>query len=121
MQQGKKKEAHDVVLNAYDNMPKKVFQMGEAMSYIALLDAMYQTGESAKAKEIALRNLKYIKENLQYMASNHIIKDMTSERNARLGLVGLQRLKMIADQYKDTDVQKATDELWKQYSYVFGE
>lgn len=121
LQQGKKKEAHDVVLNAYQNLPKKVYQMGEAMSYISLLDAMYQTGESAKAKEIALRYLKYIKEHMHYLSSNHLIKDVTSERNARLALVGLQRIKMIGDQYKDTDVQNATAELWKQYSYVFGE
>jgi hypothetical protein len=121
LEDGKKKEAHDVVLKAYENLPKKIFQMGEAMSYIPLLDAMYQTGESAKAKEIALRNLTYIKENMHYFASNQYIKDLSAERNVRLALVGLQRLKMLGEQYKDADVQKATAELWKQYGYFFGE
>lgn len=121
LQAGKKKEAHDVVLKAYDNLPKKIYQMSEPMSYVPLLDAMYQTGESAKAKEITLRNLNYIKENMHYFASNQYIKDLSSERNVRLALVGLQRLKMMGEQYKDADVQKATDELWKQYGYFFGE
>jgi len=121
LQAGKKKEAHDVVLKAYDNLPKKVYQMSEPMSYVPLLDAMYQTGESAKAKEITLRNLNYIKENMHYFASNQYIKDLSSERNVRLALVGLQRLKMMGEQYKDADVQKAADELWKQYGYFFGE
>ncbi|WP_231561422.1 MFS transporter [Sphingobacterium sp. T2] len=118
---GKKKEAHDVVLKAYENLPKKVYQMGEAMSYAPLLNVMYETGESAKAKEIALRNLKYIKENMHYYESNQYIKDLMSERNVRMALVGLQRLKMVADQHKDADVQKVCDELWKKYGYFFGE
>ncbi|MGN0002056.1 MAG: DUF2723 domain-containing protein [Sphingobacterium composti] len=121
LQAGKKKEAHDVVLKAYENLPKKVYQMSEPMSYVPLLDAMYQTGESAKAKEITLRNLNYIKENMHYYASNQYIKDLSSERNVRLALVGLQRLKMMGEQYKDADVQKASNELWKQYGYFFGE
>lgn len=118
---GKKKEAHDVVLKAYENLPKKVYQMGEAMSYAPLLNVMYETGESAKAKEIALRNLKYIKENMHYYESNQYIKDLMAERNVRMALVGLQRLKMVADQHKDADVQKVCDELWKKYGYFFGE
>ncbi|MCA5004400.1 DUF2723 domain-containing protein [Sphingobacterium sp. WQ 366] len=118
---GKKKEAHNVVMKAYDNLPKRIFQMSEAMSYIPLLDAMYQTGESAKAKEIALRNLSYIKDNMQYFEGNQYIKDISAERNVRLALVGMQRIKMLAEQYKDADVKKASDELWKKYGYFFGE
>ena len=58
---------------------------------------------------------------MHYFASNQYIKDLSSERNVRLALVGLQRLKMMGEQYKDADVQKAADELWKQYGYFFGE
>lgn len=119
--EGKTKQAHDVVLKAYQVMPKKTYQMAEPMSYIALLDAMYQTGESAKAKEIALRNMQYIKENMLYYSANQHIKDISAERNVRLALVGLQRIKLLAEQYNDADVKNATDELWKQYGYFFGE
>ena len=118
---GKKKEAHNVVLKAYEVLPKKIYQMGEAMSYIPILDAMYQTGESAKAKEIALRNLNYIKDNMLYYSNNQYIKDLSAERNVRLALVGLQRFKLLNEQHKDVEVQKAVDELWKQYGYFFGE
>lgn len=118
---GKKEEARKVVLNAYDNMPKKTYQMSEPMSYVLLVDAMYKTGESAKAKEIALRNLNFIGENMRYYTSNKLLTNLGSERNVRLGLMGLQRYKMVADESKDADVQKSVDGLLKEFGYFFGE
>ena len=119
--EGKTKEAKNVVLKAYESLPKKTYQMSEPMSYIVLLDAMYQVGETAKAKEIALRNLNYIKDNMSYYTANKQLTDLTSERNVRLALVGLQRIKMLGEQYKDKEVEKASEELWKKYGYFFGE
>ncbi|MFZ4862032.1 DUF2723 domain-containing protein [Sphingobacterium sp. Mn56C] len=118
---GKKDEARKVVVNAYENMPKRTFQMSEPMSYILLVDAMYKTGESAKAKEVALRNLTFIKENMRYYTNNLLLKNLGGERNVRMALVGLQRYKMLADEYKDADVQKVADALMKEYGYFFGE
>ena len=119
LQQGKKEEAHKVVLNAYENMPKRTYQMTEPMSYILLIDAMYKTGESAKAKELSLRNLKYMKENMQYFTSNKMVTNLASERNVRLALFALQRFKGLMEEHKDADVKKAVDEMWSQYSYFF--
>ncbi len=120
LHEGKKEEARKVVVNAYENMPKRTFQMSEPMSYVLLIDAMYKTGESAKAKEIALRNLTFIGENMRYYTSNKLLTNLGSERNVRLGLMGLQRYKMIADESKDPDVQKAVDGLMKEFGYFFG-
>ncbi len=121
LQAGKVEEARKVVNNAYENMPKRTFQMAEPMSYVMLVDAMYKTGETAKAKEVSLRNLNYIKEYMHYYTSNPKNKNLANERNVRLGLFGLQRYKMLADEYKDADVQKSADELLTKYSYFFGE
>lgn len=121
LQAGKVEEARKVVNNAYENMPKRTFQMAEPMSYVMLVDAMYKTGETAKAKEVSLRNLNYIKEYMHYYTSNPKNKNLANERNLRLGLFGLQRYKMLADEYKDADVQKSADELLTKYSYFFGE
>lgn len=120
LHEGKKEEARKVVVNAYENMPKRTFQMSEPMSYVLLVDAMYKTGETAKAKEIALRNLTFIGENMRYYTSNKLLTNLGSERNVRLGLMGLQRYKMVADESKDPDVQKAADGLMKEFSYFFG-
>lgn len=121
LHEGKKEEARKVVLNAYENMPKKTYQMSEPMSYVLLVDAMYKSGESAKAKEVALRNLTFIGENMRYYTSNKLITNLGSERNVRLGLMGLQRYKMMADEVKDNDVKKSVDALLKEFGYFFGE
>ncbi len=116
---GNKEEARKVVNNAYTNMPKRTFQMGEPMSYIALVDAMYKTGESAKAKEISLRQLNYIEEYMKYYSSSKDRSFLLNERNVRLALMGLQRYKMLADEYKDKAVQNAADKLMNTYSQYF--
>ena len=121
LQEGKVAEAKKVVVNAYDNLPKRTFQISEAMSYISLIDAMYKTGETAKAKEISLRNLTYIKEYLHYYTANKMIGNLAGERNVRLALAGLQRFQLINDQHKDADVKKAVDDMMSQYGYFFGE
>jgi len=118
--EGKMQEARNVVNNAYENMPKRTYQMSEPMSYILLVDAMYKTGETAKAREVALRNLQYIKEYMHYYTSNKRNTNLVNERNVRMALVGLQRYKMLADEYKDVEVQKLADELLTKYSYFFG-
>lgn len=119
LQAGRVEEARKVVNNAYENMPKRTLQMSEPMSYVILVDAMYKAGESAKAKEVSLRNLNYIKEYMHYYTANKKNNNLASERNVRLALVGLQRYKMLADQYSDKEVQKLTDELLSTYNYFF--
>ncbi|WP_241788780.1 glycosyltransferase family 117 protein [Sphingobacterium rhinopitheci] len=119
LQQGKKEEARKVVNNAYDNMPKRTLQMSEPMSYVILVDAMYKAGEAAKAREVSLRNLEYIKQYMKYYSSAKDQASLSNERNVRMALIGLQRYKMLADEYKDKDVQKVADELLNTYSYYF--
>ncbi len=120
IQLGKIEEARNVVNNAYENMPKRTYQMSEPMSYIMLVDAMYKTGEQAKATEVSLRNINYIKEYMHYYTSNPKNRNLANERNVRLGLIALQRYKLLAEEYKDVEVQKAVDELLNKYSYFFG-
>lgn len=120
LQEGKVNEARNVVNNAYENMPKRTFQMNEPMSYIMLIDAMYKTGEPEKAREVALRNINFIKEYMHYYTANPKNRNLANERNVRLGLIALQRYKLLAEEYKDAAVQKAVDELLTKYSYFFG-
>ena len=82
---------------------------------------MYKTGETAKAKEISLRNLTFIKEHLHYYTANKMIGNLANERNVRLALAGLQRFQLINEQHKDADVKKVVDEMMNQYGYFFGE
>lgn len=121
LQAGKNEEARKVVLNAYENMPNRTFQISEPMSYVLLVDAMYRTGEAALARELSLRNLEYIKQYMRYYTSNTKIKNLGNDRNVRLALFGLQRFKMLADEHQDKEVQKVSDELFAQYGYFFGE
>lgn len=117
--QGKKDQAKQVVLKAYESMPKKTFQMSEAMSYVTLLDAMYKVGESAKAKELMTRNLTYIGEYLKYYMAISETKSNLEYRNIRFGLASIQRYQQVAEASGDKEMKSAVDKLFKEYAYLF--
>src|SRR5690606_29541508 len=70
----KTNEAKKLVVNAYDNMPKRPYLMSEVFSYTSLIDVMYKTGEIQKANEIVKRNLKFLRENMAYYMNISEIK-----------------------------------------------
>ncbi|TJZ60778.1 DUF2723 domain-containing protein [Sphingobacterium olei] len=117
--QNKNEEARNVVLKAYESMPKKTFQMSEAMSYTPLVDAMYKVGESAKAKEIVARNLKYIGENLKYYMNISETKNNFEYRNIRFGLASIQRYQQVLESSGDKEMKAEVDKLFKEYAYLF--
>lgn len=114
--QEKLEEATNVVNEAVENMPKKIYAMGEAMSNSMLADAMYKVGEKEKAQELAKRSLDYIDQNLAYYFAIAQDKNTTPElRDTRMGLAGIVRFKAVADEAEDPDLQKQVESLLNRY------
>ncbi|MEJ5054055.1 DUF2723 domain-containing protein [Sphingobacterium sp. MYb382] len=116
---GEKDKAKKLVVNAYDNMPKKTYLMSEAMSYLTLIDAMYKVGETAKANDLVQRNLKFIRENMTYYEAVSSDKSNLEFRNMRYGLLSIQRYKQLMDEVNQPDVKKEVDALYAQYKHYF--
>ncbi|KGE13946.1 DUF2723 domain-containing protein [Sphingobacterium deserti] len=116
---GENDKAKKLVINAYDNMPKRTYLMGEAMSYVPLLEVMYKVGETAKANEIAKRNLQFIRENMAYYEAVSEAKSNLEYRNMRFGLAAIQRYKQLMDQINQPDLKKQSDELFNVYRHYF--
>jgi hypothetical protein len=114
----RKEEARNVVLNAYENMPKRTFAMTEPMSYPMLVDAMYEVGEKEKAQEIIRRNTKFISENLRYYLAVAETKGNRESRNIRIGLSGLLRLQQITEKHNDADLKPEMDRLIEEFSFL---
>ena len=114
----KKDDARKVVLNAYENMPKKTFQMSEPMSYVILLDAMYKVGEKAKAQEIIRRQSKFIAENLRYYMAIAQTKSNHETRNIRLGLSGLVRMQQVVNAHEDKELKPELEKLVNEFSFM---
>src|SRR5690606_35805372 len=92
---GKTTEAKKLVNNAYENMPKRVYQMAEVFSYASLIDAMYKVGEKDKANEITKRNLEYLRANMAYCAAIAEKKHNLEYRNMRFGLASIQNYQRV--------------------------
>lgn len=116
---GEKDKAKKLVVNAYDNMPKKTYLMSEAMSYLTLIDAMYKVGETAKANDLVQRNLKFIRENMTYYEAVSSDKSNLEFRNMRYGLLSIQRYKQLMDEVNQPEVKKQVDALYAQYKHYF--
>lgn len=118
LDQDRKDEARQVVLSAYDNMPKKTFSINEPMSYTMLLDAMYQVGETEKAQEIMRRNTTFIAENIRYYLAVAETKGNRESRNIRAGLLGLMRLQQVAETHNDTAIKDELDKVLQEFSFL---
>jgi len=116
---GEKEKAKKLVLDAYENMPKRAFLMSEVMGYVPLLGAMYELGETAKANEITQRNLTFIRENMAYYEAVAQTKSNLEYRNMRFGLASIQRYKQMLDDVNQPELQKQVDELYNAYRHYF--
>lgn len=118
---GETEKAKKLVLDAYQDMPKKAFLMSDVMSYVPLLEVMYKVGVSDKASELVRRNLQFVKENMAYYEAVADTKTNLEFRNMRYGLASIQRYKQLLDQVGSPEDKKLSDELYQKYIEYFQE
>lgn len=116
---GEKDKAKQLVVNAYENMPKRAYLMSEVMGYVPLLSVMYEVGEAEKANEITQRNLTFIQENMRYYEAVSEAKSNLEYRNMRFGLASIQRYKQLLDEVNQPELQKQADALYNSYRHYF--
>jgi len=116
---GETDKAKKLVLDAYENMPKKAFLMSEVMGYVPLLGAMYEVGEADKANEITQRNLTFIRENMAYYEKVGQTKSNLEYQNMRFGLASIQRYKHLLDEVDQPELKRQINELFQMYRHYF--
>ena len=116
---GETEKARKLVVNAYENMPKRSYLMSEVMSYVPLLDVMYKVGEVEKANEIVQRSLTFVKENMAYFEAVSKEKGNMDFQNMRLGLMSVQRYKQLMDSVNQPELKKQADALYAVYQHYF--
>jgi len=117
--QGRMDEVKKLAVDAYTNMPKRVYGMPETLSYWTVIDALYKTGEKQKADEIVSRNLKYIKENVAYYQAIAETKPDLETRNVQYAFYALSRYKDIMTKETNNPLTKQVDELMNQMSQQY--
>lgn len=117
--QGKMAEAKNLALDAYKNMPKRVYGMPETLSYWTVIEALYKTGEKQKADEILSRNLKFIKENIAYYQAIAETKPDLEGRNIQYGFYALSRYKDILATQGNNPLAKEVDGLINQLTQQY--
>lgn len=118
---GKQSEARNVVNRAYESLPPRAYLMSEVLSYVPLVDAMYKTGETAKANEIVRRNLQFIRENMRYYMAVAETKPNLEFRNIRFGLASIQRYQNVLNNTNENELQAEANSLFEAYRYMYGE
>ena len=116
---GKKEEVKKLVLNAYENMPKRPYLMSEVFSYASLIDAMYKVGETQKANEGAARNLKFLRENMAYYTAIAESKPNLEYRNMRFGLASIQNYQRVLTDAKQKELLDEVNKIFETYRPLF--
>ncbi len=116
---GKTAEAKKLVLNAYENLPKKCYGMSDVYGYSTLLDAMYKVGETEKANEIVKRNMDFVRENMAYYMAIAKTKPNLEYRNMRFGLASVQNYQRILTDAKQTAQLAEVNKIFETYRSLF--
>ncbi|HLR50577.1 MAG TPA: DUF2723 domain-containing protein [Candidatus Sphingobacterium stercoripullorum] len=115
--EGNNQGAKSVVEEAHKSLPDKTYTIGEAAGYAVLIDAAYKAGAVDLGREMGLRNLKYVKDNMEYYFDITGMRPEMELRNIQIGLSAVMRYYNIAQNNENVDEEftKEAEALFEQY------
>src|SRR3546814_8539353 len=63
---GKTEQAKELLNNALENMPERIYRIMDAYGYSFIAENLYAVGETDKANELIERNIDYLEDQLAY-------------------------------------------------------
>ncbi len=118
--EGKNEEARELMLNLFDHMPERIFRMEESyFGYSRVVDLLYLLDETEKANELSERNLAYVSGQLKYYAAIADTKPNFEMQNIQMGMLSLNRLALLAEEYGNMDLHNRIMEVFNRYEARF--
>lgn len=94
--EGKTEQAREVLQDALDNMPERLYRIMDSYGYTFVADNMYQVGMNEEAEQTIDRNVTYLDELLNYYAAIAETKPNHEMENMQNALFILNRFGMIS-------------------------
>lgn len=117
--EGKTEKAKEVIQDALDKLPKRIYRLMDSYAYTFLLENMFQVGMNEEAYKLMDRNIVYIDELMNYYAAiaethpNHEIE------NIQYGLFILNRFGQMGQAQGNEELVKRIESLIESYQNRF--
>jgi hypothetical protein len=117
--EGRDAEAKEVLFDALENMPQRIFRIMDSFAYTYIVDNLYQVGEIEKANALIERNVNYLDQQLNYFAKIAETKPNHEIQNIQYALYTLGRFSDSANEYGVSEIHDRVEQLINQYQQRF--
>jgi len=117
--EGRVDEARELLNNALEFMPERIYRIMDAYGYSFITDNLYAVGETEKAKSLTERNIAYIDDQLKYYAAIAETKPNLEMQNIQYSMFTLNRFAEAAKEHGQTDLAARIEKIFGQYEARF--
>ncbi len=117
--EGKLNEAKELLNNALEHMPKRLYRIMDSYAYSFFVRSLYAVGETEKANELVTRNVDYLEEQLRYYAAIAETKPNLEMQNIQYSMFTLNRFAETTQEHGQADLNARIMKIFGQYETRF--
>ena len=110
---GKTEQAKELLNDALENMPERIYRIMDTYSYSFIAENLYAVGENEKANALIERNVDYIDHQLAYYAA-------IAETKSNLEMQQIQHAMITLNRFSTAATENGQEELATRITTVFG-
>lgn len=117
--EGREEEARQVLDNALEQMPERIFRIMDSFAYTFIVDNLYAVGETQKANALIERNLQYLDDQIRYYIAITETKPNQEMQNIQYGLYTLSRFSNSASEFGQAETHDRIEQMIEDYQQSF--
>lgn len=117
--EGKTDEARNLLNNALEFMPERIFRVMDSYAYAFIVQGLYAVNETEKANQLVERNVKYLEEQLRYYAAIAETKPNLEMQNIQYSMFTLNRFAETTEEYGQEELNARIQKIFGQYETRF--
>ncbi|MFB2120904.1 DUF2723 domain-containing protein [Parapedobacter sp. 2B3] len=116
---GKTEQAKELLNNALENMPTRIYRIMDAYGYSFVAENLYAVGETEKANALIERNVDYLEEQLRYYAAIAETKPNLEMQNIQYSMFTLNRFSAAAKEHGQEELATRVSGIFGQFEAQF--
>ncbi|WP_262247035.1 glycosyltransferase family 117 protein [Parapedobacter soli] len=116
---GKKEQAKELLNNALEYMPERIYRIMDSYGYSFVAENLYAVGENDKANALIERNVDYLAGQLQYYAAIAETKPNLEMQNIQSSMFTLNRFAAAAQENGEDELAARVSDVFSQYETRF--
>ena len=116
---GKTEQAKELLNNALESMPERIYRIMDAYGYSFIAENLYAVGETDKANALIERSVDYLEGQLAYYAAIAETKPNLEMQNIQYTMFTMNRFSAAAQEYGQDELATRVSGIFSQYETRF--